>query len=521
MGKNTDKLYVTHSEHAAGPGGAKRRTGSEFKRLPFYCCSLSLQPFEHPVCTKDGMVFDLMNIIPFLKKFNNKNPVNGETLMPKDLLKLHFHKNGDGEYYCPITFKVFNENTHIVAVATSGNVYSYEAIERLNIQTKHWADLLTDEPFKRKDIITIQDPHEISKRNISEFFYIKNDMKVEDEEAKKLEKEIGFKINAMGATDRVLKAMRKKDSEAAGTLTSSATSSATESVTPSFVSKEKKAYNAAHYSTGVAAASFTSTAVPVETKNAAAIIDEEEYMFQRIKEKGYAQVRTNLGNVNLELYCGDTPRTAYNFIQLAKKGYYKNTSFHRSVKNFMIQGGDPTGTGRGGESFWGKPFNDEFKANLTHTGRGVLSMANKGKNTNTSQFFITYRSCQHLDYKHTVFGKVVGGMDVLTKMESIETDDGDKPKQDIRIIDIEVFVDPFETFRESLAKQLETGESGPTKKGKQKKKEDEKNSGGGGGVGKYLKRDVNAGTIDWGTHVGEVKKKQKVTSGGFGDFSSW
>ena len=90
--------------------------------------------------------------------------------------------------------------------------------------------------------------------------------------------------------------------------------------------------------------------------------------------------------------------------------------------------------GKGGESVFGKPFNDDFKPNLSHSKQGVLSMANSGKNTNGSQFFITFRSCQHLDNKHTIFGRVVGGLDVLTLIESVETDDNDKPIVDIKYL---------------------------------------------------------------------------------------
>merc|ERR1719471_2753492 len=100
----------------------------------------------------------------------------------------------------------------------------------------------------------------------------------------------------------------------------------------------------------------------------------------------------------------------------------------------MIQGGDPKGTGTGGDSHWGGPFKDEFLQFLSHTGRGMLSMANSGPDTNKSQFFITYRSCRHLDEKHSVFGRVVGGLETLTKMESIEVDSKDRPKDEIKIL---------------------------------------------------------------------------------------
>ena len=106
-----------------------------------------------------------------------------------------------------------------------------------------------------------------------------------------------------------------------------------------------------------------------------------------------------------------TPRSCYNIAALADAGYYNNTTFHRIIKGFMIQGGDPTGTGRGGESVYGGKFEDEITRNLKHVGAGVVSMANSGPNTNGSQYFITLKPCPWLDGKHTVFGKVVGPAD--------------------------------------------------------------------------------------------------------------
>lgn len=127
-----------------------------------------------------------------------------------------------------------------------------------------------------------------------------------------------------------------------------------------------------------------------ETTHEAAVIDEDVLRYQFVKKKGYVRLHTNKGDLNLELHCDLTPKTCENFIKLCKKQYYDGTIFHRSIRNFVIQGGDPTGTGTGGESYWGKPFKDEFRPNLSHTGRGVLSMANSGPNTNKSQFFIPW-----------------------------------------------------------------------------------------------------------------------------------
>ena len=111
-----------------------------------------------------------------------------------------------------------------------------------------------------------------------------------------------------------------------------------------------------------------------------------------------------VGHLKFELHCQETPKTCENFLGLCAAGYYNGTSFHRNIKGFIIQGGDPTSTGKGGESIYGMPFEDEINENLRHDKRGVLSMANNGPNKNTSQFFITYAKHSSLDSKFTVFG---------------------------------------------------------------------------------------------------------------------
>lgn len=106
------------------------------------------------------------------------------------------------------------------------------------------------------------------------------------------------------------------------------------------------------------------------------------------------QIQTTLGNLNLEIHSDFVPQTAENFLGLCEKGYYDGVKFHRLIPGFMVQGGDPGGDGRGGESLWGAPFRDEFDSRLVHAGRGVLSMANSGKNSNRSQFFVTFKGCR-------------------------------------------------------------------------------------------------------------------------------
>ena len=182
-----------------------------------------------------------------------------------------------------------------------------------------------------------------------------------------------------------------------------------------------------------------------------------------------AVMHTNMGDIKIKLFVNEVPRTAQNFIELAKKGYYNGIIFHRVIKDFMIQGGDPTGTGMGGESIYGAKFEDEFDAAL-HNVRGALSMANAGPNTNGSQFFIVQAdTCPEtmlsqmeqltdrgfpvetiedyknlggtpwLDFKHSVFGQVYEGMNVVDDIANVRCGAGDRPMYDVVIegIDIE------------------------------------------------------------------------------------
>jgi len=146
-----------------------------------------------------------------------------------------------------------------------------------------------------------------------------------------------------------------------------------------------------------------------------------------------AVMQTTLGTIEIELFDKHAPKTVENFVGLAGKDYYNGIIFHRVIDQFMIQGGDPTGTGRGGSSFWGANFKDEFHPSLKHDVPGVLSMANAGPNTNGSQFFITLVETPWLDGKHSVFGKVIGGMDIVKSIGKAATNGQDRPLKDIKI----------------------------------------------------------------------------------------
>ncbi|MCF8315019.1 MAG: peptidylprolyl isomerase [Ignavibacteriales bacterium] len=156
-------------------------------------------------------------------------------------------------------------------------------------------------------------------------------------------------------------------------------------------------------------------------------------------QKLVATVETNMGTFELELFADKAPRTVENFAGLAKKGYYDGVIFHRIINGFVIQGGDPTGTGRGGESLWGGKFEDEFDPTLRHTGPGLLSMANAGPNTNGSQFFITLAPTPWLDNKHSIFGQVITGMDVIDKIANVQVDQVyNKPFQEVKMLKVTI-----------------------------------------------------------------------------------
>lgn len=151
-----------------------------------------------------------------------------------------------------------------------------------------------------------------------------------------------------------------------------------------------------------------------------------------------AVMKTNMGTIELELFADKTPKTVENFVGLANKGYYKGVIFHRVIKNFMIQGGDPSGTGRGGVSFWGGKFEDEIVPDLKFDGPGLLAMANAGPNTNGSQFFITLVPTPWLNGHHTIFGKVINGMDVVYAIGDVKTAPGDRPLKDVVIEEVKI-----------------------------------------------------------------------------------
>ncbi|CAB1109036.1 unnamed protein product [Ectocarpus sp. CCAP 1310/34] len=161
---------------------------------------------------------------------------------------------------------------------------------------------------------------------------------------------------------------------------------------------------------------------------------------------GKVLLHTSFGDIDVELWAKECPKACRNFVQLAMEGYYDNTIFHRIIRKFMVQGGDPTGTGKGGESVYGKPFRDEIHTRIKFNHRGQVAMANENEpRTNHSQFFFTLDSAAHLDKKHTIFGKITGNTIFnALRMGDIDTDKDDRPLEPPRLISVEVLLNPFD-----------------------------------------------------------------------------
>ncbi|KAG6609684.1 Peptidylprolyl isomerase [Phytophthora cinnamomi] len=541
MGKNRhskDRLFITQTEHKYLYGGKKQEIRRAYKRLPFNCCAITLCPFTNPVCTREGHLFDLEAVVPYVKE-HQINPVTGKPLALKELIQLHFSKNSQGEYFCPVTYKVFTDNTKIAAIATTGNVFCYDAVEELNIKPKNWTDLISGAKFKRKDIIILQDPQDFSNREIDNFEHLRR-AKASENNAPATATARNIRTNA--ATDRILQELEAKKAaqkelaekikqgaddvsekdKIVASLTHNNQSQEEEKVAGKKSAQSGK-LQYSQFTAGDCSSSFTSSVRAPVTSNAVALASEQELLERRwqavrkLKKKGLVRLETTLGNINLEVDCDFVPQTADNFMSLCQTKYYDGVLFHRIIKGFMMQGGDPTGTGRGGKSIWKKPFRDEIDSRLSHDARGVLSMANSGPGTNNSQFFITFKACPHLDKKHAVFGRVVGeyedaqqqGLDVVQVAKEKAARDA-KPQVQGTVLKVAGKWVAYDDLGEVDVASIPTSET--TK--------DEN-------VGKYLMAKSEMATKKRSLEpvmpavIESKKKSKKQSSSGFGNFSGW
>lgn len=465
-----DRMFITSTEWANEYGGKKDSKKVTYRALPFDHCGLSLAQFHNPVCLAEGVLFDLENLMEYIIK-HKRNPVTSSPVTIKDIIRLNMEKNNDGNWHCPITNKVFTNNSHVVAIRTSGNVYAYDAVLELNIKPKNYTDLITGESFTKTDIITLQCPHDaahMALRDVNNFAHLK-----EIRENNISSRTSESKIRHNPTSESVMKEMEKKKTEEAESskktkkleeyLDDPSKIGYTEDVADIISLKPTiEDVNPGQVNTdGRASSAFTSSVMSRWTSNETRLATPDEIRTARWKKmkkvgkKAYVQLQTSAGNLNVEIHCDITPQTSWNFITLCSRGYYDNTKFHRLVPQFILQGGDPEGTGTGGESAWGgKNFKDEFDSRVSHDARGVLSMANSGPGTNGSQFFFTLRETKHLDNRHTVFGKVVGGAATLDRIEALGGGKNDTLTADVFILKTIVFSNPLEEAEVLLKSEI-------------------------------------------------------------------
>jgi peptidyl-prolyl cis-trans isomerase-like 2 len=542
--RQKEKQYQSAREHRAN---SQLRSGSSItgsagqvqKRLPFSHCALTLVPYETPVCNRAGIVFENAAILPFL--FRHKiDPVNGEPADSASLIRLNMDKNEEGA-------------SKIVAILQSegkeASVYSYEAYQELNVKAKNYEDLLTGAKFdKKKDVIILYDPSddELNRiRDINTFYHVQHAREL----AKN--KESGSEVRHSVTATRIMEKLQKNkqekqqaDEKAAKKRKTEASTELSASSTTAYFVDGKRLRVLAEDVTGVkytanqgAASSLTSTAVQVADKNEGREATDEEILqaqfsvMRKLKKKGYVRLRTNRGDMTLELHCEMAPRTCMNFLGLCRANKYDNSVFHRLIPNFMLQGGKPANEDENEDSLWGGSFQDEFDDRLKHTGGGIVSMANAGTNSNKRQFFLTFKSCNYLDRKHSVFGTIVDGKDVLTKLERIPADKKDRPREEIKILGTDVLVDPANEARELEQKRLEklvASRQQPSKDGSTSdiaKPADVAKKPEMPEVGRYLKqklkdpsKDKQAEGTD-GSMPSRLPPPPKSTT--FGNFSGW
>lgn len=441
-----------------------------------------------------GIVFENSEIMPYLLK-HKTNPLTGKPMSSKDLITLSFDASEDGagtartqtSWQCPIMNKPFLNHTKIVAVRIKGsnraNVYSYEAFQTLNLKNKNYIDLIDGTKFHpSKDVIILNDVNDgaLAKlRDINNFVHLdtlrKNHQQQQQnggKDGKSGSNNVNLSVSAKRIMDK-LQSKQQKQKEKEEKIKKRKQQDQNDNDNNNNDKDDYKKMKiltsdlGITYTKGKTSGSLTSTALStasISSSNDIREATEEEILsslfdtMKKRKQKAFVRMYTNLGHMDIELQANIAPRTCMNFIGLVEKKWYDGTHFHRLIRNFMVQGGGSSTNNKGGkkkkrktsdgqedeeeQSIWGHPFQDEFDQRLKHVGPGVVSMANAGKDSNKCQFFITFKSAPHLDNKHSVFGKVVKGLNVLSSIENVRCDkSSDRPLEDLFIEKMVLFGD--------------------------------------------------------------------------------
>jgi peptidyl-prolyl cis-trans isomerase-like protein 2 len=491
------------------------------RALPFGRCALTLLPVRDPVCNRDGILFEGSAALSFAMR-HGVDPASGQPLAPSQLVALNVDRGGGGDgedgggdpeegpssWRCPVLAKPLTAHTKAVAVlqraggvgAGAGrrrvaNVYSYQAYYELNVKARSYVDLVTGEPFDPKaDVIVINDPENEewvrSHRVVENFYYATHgkELGLDRVDGRGGSGGGGGDVRHSKTAQRILDQLKKPPAAPSNSAVPPTLPSSEPGPGGSREAKARRVLASdvlgVEYSAGLAATSLTSTAVaPLMDASGGdrrlatdeEILQSQMRAMRALKKKGYVRLHTSLaapdgsdaGNngdallaaITLELHCDAAPRTCINFLGLCREGRYDGTAFHRLIPGFMVQGGKAP-DGQADASYWGdRDFADEFDDRLRHAGRGVVSMANAGPGTNRRQFFVTFKSCPHLDRKHTVFGRVVDeggeGGSALDAWESVPVDKRDRPRREIRIVRAEVLVDPAAEAQQLEAARFE------------------------------------------------------------------
>ncbi|KAJ9473745.1 Peptidyl-prolyl cis-trans isomerase-like 2 [Diplonema papillatum] len=411
--------------------------------------------------TDDGTCFEYEPLAAYVKK-HKVHPVTKTPLADDGVHEMKLALNERGVPFCPIGSKEFLGHTHVVAIRPSGRVYWYDTVQEMNLKCKNWTDLVDGTPFKKKDIITLQDPNNLPKNHDPNVF--PTITRVYDTPTDRGPEHALSGINVTASQKRIFAQLdTTRDLIDPPGASKRAKSGKT---VPALSAAERKVWSSlpADAPRYAAIGLTCSAATPIRKdvkKVTRGEIDGKIFAAARRLTDGAALVRitTSAGDINAKLHCSLVPQTCYNFLKLAKQGYYNNTVFHRIVKNFIVQGGDPTATGSGGASCWGSPFPDEILGRLRHNAKGVLSMANSGPNSNGSQFFFTMQPAQHLDGKHTVFGQVIGQGDALDSIGDTPTNPTTEvPLKPVKLISVDVLQNPFEAIEREVEDAYDEGE---------------------------------------------------------------
>jgi peptidyl-prolyl cis-trans isomerase-like protein 2 len=473
MGKKRcqkDRLYLTAKELRENFGLNKIESHKYSRNLPFFHCAISMKPFKYPVCTKDGIIFDILNIIPYIQKYG-KHPITGEILDLNDLIKLNFCKLNDDEFYCPILQTAFTSRTHIVAIRTSGNVYCYEAINQLHLKTKSMQDLKSGESFKKSDLITIQNPsHKATEINqielpINAFINYEN-LKCKKRGNLVFSENSNFDIKQdlskyknrtwieTSACESSLLNFRpgastwntdKLTVEEQGEKKTKKITKRQHHVRVKEILEKRSICKIIELSTNVSSLSFTSTVISRPTNNL--IPNKNERQLKRLqrkpKIKGYVKLRTNIIDLDMELNCETAPKTCDLFLIMCQTGSCDNIIIKKCNENFMIKSSKIRGNIAANELIVSYLSNDAPDKLANHKQRGLISLSKIEFNLENPHFCILLKPAHHFNNDHIVFGKIVSGLETIDTIGNPITNLSCESLTHIRVIGVDILLDPF------------------------------------------------------------------------------